>query len=108
QKQAATTMSTLPPLSRWSGPAAVQLVRWAVRKPGLSDVVYRQRVHRLNLQQEQPILVRKIRGRDGDFTVRYTSAGWQWVQDRLTSAVTRNGQKMSRDSLTPAPFNAAN
>jgi hypothetical protein len=96
-----------PPLSRWNGPAAWQLIKTITREPGLTYETYRQRVRRAQLHQLKPILVQKIDLRTAAIT--YTPMGMKWLRENHSlGAVTRNGKKMSHDRETSTRFNAAN
>jgi hypothetical protein len=105
-KREAEIFRPLPPLSRWSGPAAWQCVKAAVRQPGLDYHTYRQRVRRLELHPESPVLVRKLTIGEGNFTVSYSPEGERWLRENRTA--TQTGKKMSHDLMTPMLFNAAN
>jgi hypothetical protein len=108
-REQAAMFRTLPPLSRWNGRAAWQLIRTITRQPGLTYETYRKRVSRLRLDQVQPILVQKMKIDRCTFALTFTAPGVQWLRENhLLGAVTRNGKKMSHDTETLARFNAAN
>jgi hypothetical protein len=99
-------LATWPPLNRWNGRAAWQLLKLTL-EPGLDERTYRQRVSRLRLYQLKPILVQKLEISPHTITITYTPAGELWRRD-LAGAVTRNGKKMFHDMETLKRLNAAN
>jgi hypothetical protein len=54
-----TALRAYPPLSRWAGPAAYLCVRLLADQSGLTYSTYRQRVRRLGLGRQLPLLVTK-------------------------------------------------
>jgi hypothetical protein len=105
QKKAAVSAvhATWPPLSRWNGRAAWQLLK--MREPGLDERTYRQRVSRLGLYQFKPILVQKTKISPSTVTLTYTPAGERWLRD-LLGAVTQNREKMFHDTETKLRVNS--
>src|SRR5437016_5193470 len=47
-------LKLFPPLLRWTGPAAREVLAWVSRTPGLTCETYRQRLARLRLHRESP------------------------------------------------------
>jgi hypothetical protein len=106
-KKAAAAVADWPPLNRWNGRAAWQLLK--TREPGLDYRTHRQRVSRLHLYQVKPILVEKIKISPPDCIVTYTPEGMQWVRENHSlGTVKQNRKKLSHDNLTKRRFDSVN
>jgi hypothetical protein len=85
---------TLPPLSRWSGPAAQTLLAKLLPKHGLGrdGATYRKRLERLFLTIEKPVFVRKLILREtGEDELDLSPEGIEWLNGLKT--VTRTPPK---------------
>ena len=77
-------LGNLPPLSRWSGPAASAFLRCLLQRynDGVSPKTYLMRLRRLNLKPQKPALIIKVPGR-ASFSVGFSSEGAKWWREKF-------------------------